>query len=115
MAAARKLPKANIVTPGVLEKNSFWRLTVRAGWLMIKQRPLLDFVFVVYGLGEANSDEEWVSGFRNLLHSFQTLCNIQLCFPISAQCMDQVGPCCSQVIVNTPRTGKTASASFCRR
>jgi hypothetical protein len=54
MAAARKLPKTDIITSGVLEKDPLRRLAICAGRLVVDQRPLLEFVFVVYSLGEAN-------------------------------------------------------------
>ena len=36
MAAARKLPKTNIITPAILEKDPLWRLAICAGRLVIK-------------------------------------------------------------------------------
>jgi hypothetical protein len=36
MAAARKLPKPNIITPAILEKDPLWRLSICAGRLVVK-------------------------------------------------------------------------------
>lgn len=53
MAAARKLPKSDIVAPAILKKDSIRSLAVGAGGCVVQQGAAHISVFVVYGLGEA--------------------------------------------------------------